>query len=64
MGRFLEQYTCNYVFSDYLHYWNGYETFKKNKSFCVLSGVIEVRKATASEKHNLVRFEIKHRKRN
>ncbi len=60
VGRFLEQSTCNYVFSDYIHYWNGYETFKKNKPYCILSGIIEVRKATASEKHNLVRFEIEH----
>lgn len=60
IGRFKFDGTTNYTFYDYLHYWNGYETFYKNSPYCVRSGIKEIRAASDSEKMNLVRFEIEH----
>lgn len=60
VGRFLEDTTTQYIFFDLLHYWNGFETFKKNKPYCVHSGIENMREASKSEKMNLVRFELEH----
>ena len=60
IGRFLKNETTNYVFFDYLHYWSGYEGFKKNKPYCVHSGIVDIRPASDAEKMSLVRFEIEH----
>lgn len=61
VGRFLENLHTEYLFFDLLHYWNGFESFKKNKPYCVHSGIQEIREASDSEKMNLIRFEIEHK---
>lgn len=60
VGRFKESSSLNHIFYDLLHYWNGYETFKPKNETCVLSGIENIRRATKSEIHNLVKFEIEH----
>ncbi len=60
VGRFFLESTTNYTFYDYLHYWNGYESFKSNKPYCVKHGIKEIRRATMPEKQNLLRFELEH----
>lgn len=60
VGRFFLEGTTNITFYDYLHYWNGYESFKMNKPYCVKSGIKEIREATKPEKMNLIRFELEH----
>ena len=60
VGRFLEDTTTQYIFFDLLHYWNGFETFKQNKPYCVHIGIENMREASKSEKMNLVRFELEH----
>ncbi len=47
----------NIDFFDCLHYWNGYERFCKN-TYCVTSGIEQLRRATKAEIHTLVRHEI------
>ena len=53
---------CNYIFYDYLHYWNGFETFHKREevNYCVKNGIEEIRVATLPEKHALIKFELEH----
>jgi len=58
LGRYKDSDSTNHNFYDLLHYWNGYETFRKGKQFCCKSGIEQLREATKPEKHTLVRFEI------
>lgn len=60
VGRYKDSDSCNHNFYDLLHYWNGYESFKYNKEYCVKHGIEEIRRATKAEKHALIRFEIEH----
>lgn len=60
VGRFLSDETTQYIFFDLLHYWNGFESFRMNKPYCVHTGVKNIRPASDAEKMNLVRFEIEH----
>jgi len=39
VGRYKSSDTCNHFFYDLLHYWNGYEAFKKDNQYCVTSGI-------------------------
>lgn len=48
--------TCEHYIAA-LHYWNGFETFKKDGYF-FHSGITELRSATKPEKHNLLKHEI------
>lgn len=58
VGRFKDQETCQYNFYSLLHYWNGYETFRYNKQYCVTSGITNIRRASKSEIHTLIKNEI------
>lgn len=60
VGRFKESDACNYYFYDYLHYWNGNETFifHEKRTYTVKNGISEIRPASKSEKHNLIKNEI------
>lgn len=58
IGRFKKEECTDYIFYDLIHYWNGYETFRKSEQRCVKSGIDDVRPASKSEKHSLIRFEI------
>lgn len=60
VGRFKEDTMTEYVFYDLLHYWNGFESFRKKTDRCVHTGVEEIRPASQSEKMNLIRFELEH----
>lgn len=60
VGRYLKDETTQYIFYDLLHYWNGYESFRQNKPYCVHTGIENIRPASDAEKMNLVRFEIEH----
>lgn len=59
VGRYKDKDTCNYNFYDLLHYWNGFESFRKD-TFCVKHGIDEMREATLAEKHTLLRFSLEH----
>lgn len=60
------RYKCsdvtNHHFFDSIHYWNGFETYRKSicqqANYCVKSGIEEIRRATLPEKHALIKFEI------
>lgn len=58
IGRYKSASALNLFFYDLLHYWNGYETFRKGEQYCVESGIENIRRATKAEIHTLVRFEI------
>jgi hypothetical protein len=58
VGRYKDTDTTQYNFYDLLHYWNGYESFRKGNQYCVKSGIENIRKASKSEIHNLVKHEI------
>ena len=58
IGRYKNSDASNHNFYDLCHYWNGYETFKKGIEYCVKAGIENLRRASKSEKHNLVKFEI------
>jgi len=58
IGRYKNSDVCKHFFYDFLHYWNGYETFRKGNQYCVKSGIENLRRASKSEIHNLVKFEI------
>lgn len=61
IGRYSPSDTCNHLFYDLLHYLAGYETFRRQtekKEYCVKSGIENIRRATKSEIHNLVKHEI------
>lgn len=59
VGRFKEDSTTQYFFYDLLHYWNGYESFRKGPNeYCIHTGVENIRRASKSEIHNLVKHEI------
>lgn len=60
IGRFKDSDFMNHNFYDLLHYWNGYESFRKGAQYCVKSGLENIRPASQSEKMNLIRFEIEH----
>lgn len=60
VGRFKETKTTEHVFYDVLHYWNGYETFRKSNQPCVKNGIEIIREASQSEKMSLIRFELEH----
>ena len=60
LGRFKESEFMDHIFYDLLHYWNGYESFRKDNQRCVKSGIEEIRPATQAEKMSLIRFEIEH----
>lgn len=57
IGRYKGSDTCNHLFNAYLHYWAGHENFHKD-SYTVKHGIETIRRATAAEKHLLLRFEI------
>jgi len=58
--RYKDNDACNISFFDYLHYWNGFETFHKigSGNYCVKNGIELIRKATQPEIMSLIRFEI------
>ncbi len=59
VGRFINSDTCNYYFNAYIHNWQGYERFHGgSSSYCVHSGVEEIRRATHPEIQSLIRQEI------
>ena len=60
--RYKGEDACNYLFFDYLHYWNSFETFYKGegRNYSVKSGIEEIRPATLPEKHALLKFELEH----
>ncbi len=60
--RYKDEDACNYNFFDCIHYWNSFESFRKEKGmvFCVKGGIEEIRPATLPEKHALLKFEIEH----
>ncbi len=58
IGKYRDSSTCNHNFYDLLHYWNGYESFRKDAQYCVKSGIENIRPASQSEKMALIRFEI------
>lgn len=58
VAKYKDSDTCNHNFYDLIHYWNGYETFRYNKEYCIKSGITEIREASQAEKMSLVRFEI------
>jgi hypothetical protein len=60
IGRYDSSDTCNYIFNDLIHYWNGYESFRSGNNPCVKSGIVEIRRANLPEKHILIRFQIEH----
>lgn len=57
LARFKEIELRNLVFFDHLHYWNGFESFRKG-GHSVMSGITELRRATKPEIHAIVRHEI------
>lgn len=60
VGRYKDSDVCNHNFYDLLHYWNGHETFRKSKEYCVKNGIEIIRKASKSEIHHLIKHEIEH----
>ena len=58
VGRYKSSDVCNHFVYDLLHYWNGYETFRKGNQYCVTSGIENLRRASKAEIHNLVKNEI------
>lgn len=58
VGRYKSSDVCNHIFYDLLHYWNGYETFRKGNQYCITSGIENLRRASKAEIHNLVKNEI------
>ena len=58
VGRYKDSDCTQHNFYDLLHYWNGYETFRKGNQYCVKSGIENLRRASKSEIHNLVNHEI------
>ena len=58
VGRYKDTDTTQYNFYDLLHYWNGYESFRRGNQYCVKSGIENIRRASKSEIHNLVKHEI------
>jgi len=60
IGRYKDSDFMNHNFYDLLHYWNGYETFRSSKQYCVKSGIENLRRASKSEKHNLIQKEIEY----
>ena len=60
--KYKDEDVCNYLFFDYLHYWNSFETFYNgnHRNFCVKGGIEEIREATLPEKHALIKFELEH----
>lgn len=58
VGRYKESDTTNHIFYDLLHYWNGYETFRPKEDYCCKNGIENIRRASKSEIHNLIKFEI------
>ena len=59
IGKFLKENCTQYDLFDCLHYWSGFENFRKN-TYCVKHGIENIREASDSEKMNLIRFEIEH----
>lgn len=57
IGRYKSADNGQYLFYDLLHYWNGYERFTKN-DYCVKNGLENIRRASKSEIHNLLKHEI------
>lgn len=60
IGRYKEDGPTDHIFYDLIHYWNGYESFRKSVQHCVRSGITEIRPASQAEKMSLIRFEIEH----
>lgn len=60
VGRYKTSDACNHYFYDLLHYWNGDETFRHFKEYCVKSGIEEIRRASKAEKHALINKELEH----
>ena len=56
--RFKYDDFTQFYYYDALHYWNGFQTFYKNKGYGVHSGITEIRAASKCEKHTLCKFEI------
>ncbi len=60
VGRYKNSEFLQHNFYDLLHYWNGYETFRYGNQYCVTSGIENIRRASKSEIHNLVKHEIEY----
>lgn len=58
IGRYKNSDVCEHFFYDLLHYWNGFETFRKGNQYCVKSGIENIRRASKAEIHNLIKHEI------
>ncbi len=58
--RFREEQCTTYNFYDCLHYWNRHESYRGDASYCVKSGITELRPATLPEKNSLINKEIEH----
>ena len=58
VGRYKDSDASNHNFYDLLHYWNGYESFRKGNDHCSKSGIQTIRRASKAEMHTLVRHEI------
>lgn len=55
--RYLNSNATQHNFFTHIHYWNGYEKYRRN-GWSLKSGIEEIRRATQPEKHNLFRNEI------
>jgi len=60
IGRYNYSDACRHYFYDMLHYWNGYEQFRYKAEYCIFSGIENIRRASKSEKFNLIKHEIEH----
>ncbi len=58
IGRYKGSDACQHFFYDLLHYWNGFESFRCGNEYCVKSGIENIRRASKSEIHSLIRHEI------
>ena len=58
IGRYKDTDAVQHNFYDLLHYWNGYENFRHGNQYCVLNGIENIRRASKSEIHHLVKHEI------
>lgn len=61
IARYRGDDVCKHLLYDYLHYWQGFETFysgKNNNNYCVKNGIDEIREATPAEKQALIKKEL------
>jgi len=57
VGRYKNTENDRHNFYDLLHYWDGHEVFRANND-CKIAGIKNMRRASKSEIHNLLRYEI------